>query len=294
VAQRLGARVPVLGVAGRTVGADALAAEAPVDGAVAMHLGVADEVVAGRTGPEVVVGDVHVADVVDQRAVEPALAVRRLVAHAGAAEDDHVVHLQAVVGALPARGVGGTDHGGAVGMADHRVVRGRPLVGSAQAFGEVDQRRGTIGRVVGLDRGRDGVRGVVAEPDDGGGVARAGHHLGLGAQVVHAVDRSADVGQVGAGAGHVDGDVVGDVGVADRGDDLGIGIAVRARRLVAEQEDAFVGRAVLRSLDPVQQILGIALVVAAGGVGAQRGHVGFVADFGRQAVHHPDLVGMGG
>src|SRR5690606_18795238 len=98
VAQRLGAGIPVFGMPAGAGGGDALAAEAPVDRAVAVHFEVADDVVAGGTRPEVVVGDVHVAHVVDHRPVEPAAAVGRFHAHAGAAQGDDVVGFQAVVG----------------------------------------------------------------------------------------------------------------------------------------------------------------------------------------------------
>src|SRR5690606_2787931 len=81
VAQRFGPGVPVVAVAGSAVGGDALAAEAPVDRAVAVHFGVGDHVVAGGAGPEMIRSDVHVAGVVDQRAVEPALPLGGLVAH---------------------------------------------------------------------------------------------------------------------------------------------------------------------------------------------------------------------
>src|SRR5690606_19237355 len=120
VAQRFGAGIPVFAVPGGADGGDALAAEAPVDRAVAVHFGVADRIVARRAGPEVVGADVHVADVVDQRAVDaerpPAgAALVGLVAHARAAHGDDVVDGQA----LARHRVGGADHGRTVGVADH-------------------------------------------------------------------------------------------------------------------------------------------------------------------------------
>src|SRR5690606_34144711 len=164
VAQRLGARIPVIAVSGRAVGGDALAAEAPVDRTVAVHFGVGDHVVAGGAGPEVVRIDMHVAGVVDQRAVEPALPLGCLVAHAGAAHGDDVVHRQPLAG----QRVGGADHGRAVGMPDHRDAGVGALVGLAQAEGEVAQVFRAIPGVTGAQGvGEDRVRRVVAEPDDG-------------------------------------------------------------------------------------------------------------------------------
>src|SRR5690606_1108859 len=175
VAQRFGPGVPVVAVARGAVGGDALAAEAPVDRAVAVHFGVGDRVVAGGAGPEMVRIDVHVAGVVDQRAVEPALSLGGLVAHARAAHGDDVVDRQA----LARQRVGGADHGRAVGVADHGDARIGALVGLAQAEGEIAQVARAVLRVAGAERvGEDRIGRVIAQPDDGGRLAGTGDRFG--------------------------------------------------------------------------------------------------------------------
>src|SRR5699024_6658670 len=138
--------------------------------------GIGDGIVARGAGPEVVAVRMQLADAAD--------------AHARAAHNDHVVHAQTVVAASR---VGVPHHGGAVGVADDRRARVRVLAGFAQALGEVPQVRCAIARVAGTNRARNGIRSVIAEPDDAGGVTGTRDHPGLRAQVVHAVDGAADV-----------------------------------------------------------------------------------------------------
>src|SRR5690606_21161742 len=84
----------------------------------------ADDVVLRGTGVDGgVLGQVEFGDVVH--------------AHAGAADEHRVVHVQ-----LPTLG-GVPDHGGAVAVSDDGVVRSATLVGGAQAVLEVPDRKST-------------------------------------------------------------------------------------------------------------------------------------------------------
>lgn len=88
---------------------------------------------------------------------------------AGAPDEDHVVDVQLGVTAL--RRV--PDHRGAVAVPDHGGVRVCALVGGVQPVLEAAQVRGRVLGVVFVGRLTEVLRGVVADPADGGVVDAA-------------------------------------------------------------------------------------------------------------------------
>src|SRR5690606_37862052 len=228
-------------------------------------------------------------------------------AHAGAADEHRVVHVQ-----LPTLG-GVPDHGGAVAVSDDGVVRSATLVGGAQAVLEVPQ---VLGRVLGVVR----VGGlaevlwrVVADPGDRRGVAVAGLPSRFVEDRLASVEFPTDARQVGPGARNGGDHVVRGVGVAEGDDAPPVAFGGEVQQIGLGRSGVGVGgqpfvdgvHAAQRVVDPVQfavLVLGAGVAeflecVASGGqFGVLLGEadpVGPVPDLGGDAVHPTDHLAVG-